>query len=161
MALYKKPFLKTSEVAQLFSVNPSTVFLWVKKGKLRPKKTLGGNFRFSHDQVQRLWEQQQSDSTFVEEKRKEPRFSIDFPVSITIQDGQAETTDSGVLRDISGHGVGLIMDKKSDVSQKIINKEVAEVEVVNKDSAAFKDKVKGKITHLKETEKEVKIGLKL
>jgi excisionase family DNA binding protein len=162
MSIYKKPFLKTSEVAQIFSVNPSTVFLWVKKGKLRPKKTLGGNFRFSQDQVLRLWEQQQTDSSFLEDKRKEPRYTVDFPVSISMDEkSDEENAYTGTVKDVSNHGLALVVDKDSDLTQKIKDGSIQELRIINEENVAFRQKITGKITHLKETEEEVKIGLSL
>jgi excisionase family DNA binding protein len=162
MSIYKKPFLKTSEVAQIFSVNPSTVFLWVKKGKLRPKKTLGGNFRFSQDQVMRLWEQQQTDSSFLDDKRREARYTVNFPVSITLEGKEVdENSYIGVVRDVSNHGLAVALEKGTDIAQKIKDGTIQELQIINDENVAFRQKITGKISHLKETEEEVQIGLRL
>ena len=40
-----KDFLTTSEAARLLSVSPDTVLKWVKAGKIKSRRTLGGHFR--------------------------------------------------------------------------------------------------------------------
>lgn len=42
-------FLTTSEVAKLLSVSPDTVLKWVKAGKIKSRRTLGGHFRIPID----------------------------------------------------------------------------------------------------------------
>jgi excisionase family DNA binding protein len=41
----KKEYLTTSQVAGLLSVSPDTVLKWVKAGKIKSYRTLGGHFR--------------------------------------------------------------------------------------------------------------------
>jgi excisionase family DNA binding protein len=69
----QKPFLKSSEVARIFNVDHSTVFLWVKKRRLHPIRTPGGNFRFAKAEVERLFREVRGKEN---ERRKSPRFQV-------------------------------------------------------------------------------------
>ena len=51
--LPEKPYLRTAEVANAFGVTPSSVFTWVKNGRLKPIRTPGGNFRFARADVEK------------------------------------------------------------------------------------------------------------
>ncbi len=44
-----KEFLTTTEAARLLSVSPDTVLKWVKAGKIKSRRTLGGHFRIPVD----------------------------------------------------------------------------------------------------------------
>jgi len=44
-----KNFLTTSEAARLLSVSPDTVLKWVKAGKIKSRRTLGGHFRIPRE----------------------------------------------------------------------------------------------------------------
>ena len=46
--------LTPSEVAALFRVNPKTVTLWARLGKLPSVRTLGGHRRYRESEVQSL-----------------------------------------------------------------------------------------------------------
>ena len=41
----KKDYLTTTQAAKLLSVTPDTVLKWVKAGKVKSYRTLGGHFR--------------------------------------------------------------------------------------------------------------------
>lgn len=46
--------LTPSEVAELFSVTPTTVSQWADKGQIRGFKTLGGHWRFHRADIEPL-----------------------------------------------------------------------------------------------------------
>ncbi len=46
-----KEFLTTSQAAKLLSVSPDTVLKWVKAGKIKSKRTLGGHFRIPNTEI--------------------------------------------------------------------------------------------------------------
>ncbi len=50
----RKRFLTTSQAARLLSVSPDTVLKWVKAGKLKSNRTLGGHFRIHTDDLENL-----------------------------------------------------------------------------------------------------------
>ncbi|MFH1438560.1 MAG: helix-turn-helix domain-containing protein [Pseudomonadota bacterium] len=50
----RKRFLTTSQAARLLSVSPDTVLKWVKAGKLKSHRTLGGHFRIHIDELENL-----------------------------------------------------------------------------------------------------------
>ncbi len=50
----KKDYLTTTQAAEVLSVSPDTVLKWVKAGKLRASRTLGGHFRIPFEELQRL-----------------------------------------------------------------------------------------------------------
>jgi excisionase family DNA binding protein len=47
----EQKWLRPSEVAAMFKVNPKTVRRWVQADKLKARKTLGGHCRFDVDEV--------------------------------------------------------------------------------------------------------------
>jgi len=49
--LRNKEFLTTSQAAKLLSVSPDTVLKWVKAGKIKSKRTLGGHFRIPSSEI--------------------------------------------------------------------------------------------------------------
>jgi excisionase family DNA binding protein len=49
-----KPYLLTSEVAELLHASPKTVGTWAKQGKLPYLRTLGGHRRYPTDPILRL-----------------------------------------------------------------------------------------------------------
>jgi len=49
-----KEFLTTSQAARLLSVSPDTVLKWVKAGKIKSTRTLGGHFRIPLAALERL-----------------------------------------------------------------------------------------------------------
>lgn len=51
-SLRTKPFLKSSEVAELLRVEACTVRLWSRSGKLRGTTTIGGHRRFEYRDVE-------------------------------------------------------------------------------------------------------------
>ncbi len=46
-----KEFLTTSQAAKLLSVSPDTVLKWVKAGKIKSNRTLGGHFRIPISEI--------------------------------------------------------------------------------------------------------------
>ncbi|MCK5125619.1 MAG: excisionase family DNA-binding protein [candidate division Zixibacteria bacterium] len=50
--LESKGFLTTSQAAKLLSVSPDTVLKWVKAGKIKSKRTLGGHFRIPISEIE-------------------------------------------------------------------------------------------------------------
>lgn len=50
----EKEFLTTSQAARLLSVSPDTVLKWVKAGKIKSTRTLGGHFRIPLAALERL-----------------------------------------------------------------------------------------------------------
>lgn len=55
--------LTPSEVAELFRVDPKTVTRWAKAGKLSSIRTLGGHRRYRSDEVHRLLQEGEQEST--------------------------------------------------------------------------------------------------
>jgi len=49
--LKDKDFLTTSEAARLLSVSPDTVLKWVRAGKIKSRRTLGGHFRIPRNEL--------------------------------------------------------------------------------------------------------------
>ena len=49
-----EPLLTPAEVAQLFRVDPKTVYRWAKAGKLTSIRTLGGHRRYREAEVRAL-----------------------------------------------------------------------------------------------------------
>jgi excisionase family DNA binding protein len=49
--LRNREFLTTSQAARLLSVSPDTVLKWVKAGKIKSKRTLGGHFRIPTSEI--------------------------------------------------------------------------------------------------------------
>jgi excisionase family DNA binding protein len=49
--LRNKEFLTTSQAAKLLSVSPDTVLKWVKAGKIKSNRTLGGHFRIPASEI--------------------------------------------------------------------------------------------------------------
>lgn len=49
--LTNKEFLTTSQAAKVLSVSPDTVLKWVKAGKIKSNRTLGGHFRIPVSEV--------------------------------------------------------------------------------------------------------------
>ncbi|MFB4265263.1 helix-turn-helix domain-containing protein [Nonomuraea sp. GTA35] len=50
----REPWLPTSAVALLCGVTAQTVLAWAKAGKLHPRKTPGGHYRFNPAEVDAL-----------------------------------------------------------------------------------------------------------
>jgi excisionase family DNA binding protein len=48
------PLMRTSEVADLFRVNPTTVIRWAEEGKLSCSRTLGGQRRYLRAEIEAL-----------------------------------------------------------------------------------------------------------
>jgi len=53
-------FLIGAEVAEIFRVDPKTVTRWVKAGRIRSIKTLGGHHRFQAGEVYKAMMREQS-----------------------------------------------------------------------------------------------------
>jgi len=51
---HKKDRLTTTQAADLLAVSPDTVLKWVKAGKLRAQRTLGGHFRIPLQELKKL-----------------------------------------------------------------------------------------------------------
>lgn len=49
-----EPLMTTAEVADAFRVNPKTIAIWAKAGKLTAVRTLGGHRRYRETQVRAL-----------------------------------------------------------------------------------------------------------
>ncbi|HHI03515.1 MAG TPA: helix-turn-helix domain-containing protein [candidate division Zixibacteria bacterium] len=49
--LRNREFLTTSQAAKLLSVSPDTVLKWVKAGKIKSNRTLGGHFRIPASEI--------------------------------------------------------------------------------------------------------------
>jgi excisionase family DNA binding protein len=47
-------YVSTGKAAELLSVTPDAVLKWIKKGKLRVRKTAGGHYRVSLDSINKL-----------------------------------------------------------------------------------------------------------
>ncbi|MBD3344427.1 MAG: MerR family transcriptional regulator [Chitinivibrionales bacterium] len=142
----QRPFLKASEVARIFNVNHSTVFLWVRKGILRPNKTLGGNFRFSRDHIVKLWEKK-GEGSQIRNKRKEKVHHDGFVVSLKMNDNTKVTYYSAIITDMSPQGLDLIIENKNGLKDQLAQDKVKEVAILNYQNPLFKEKLTGTIKH--------------
>lgn len=141
-----RPYLKSSEVAALFGVNHSTVFLWVRKGRLRPKRTLGGNFRFARDQVVALWEQHHG-TAHQRESRGTPRFTVLCPVRLTLHTGEGDHDANAVVTDICASGVGLRITDNAASLPAVTGADNVVVDIRNTAHAVIRESVRGTLRH--------------
>jgi len=111
-----KPFLTATEVSRLFCVDRSTVNLWVRKGKLHPLKTLGGNFRFRRETIMELLNR--ASGSEEEIKKKDPRFPVSYPIRITALENR-HWQYNGSAVDISANGIGLMIDDHNGLWKKL------------------------------------------
>jgi excisionase family DNA binding protein len=56
-------YLRVSQVATLFQVNPKTITRWAKEGKLPCLRTLGGHFRYPEKEIRALAERLRQEAT--------------------------------------------------------------------------------------------------
>ncbi|MBD3393362.1 MAG: helix-turn-helix domain-containing protein [Chitinivibrionales bacterium] len=157
-----KPYLRSAEVAELFDVNPSTISLWVKKGRLRPHRTLGGNFRFRRSDIEKLLAKkgELDQERPVEERRREPRFSFNMPVLVKLGEGAYSLTYNAVIKDISGHGLGLEMLDNNGHATQLMSESSHELTVLNLPDGLFKEVVAGRVRHVEEIGKRrIQVGV--
>lgn len=160
ISIPQKNFLKTSEVAKLFNVNHSTVFFWVKKGKLKPVKTPGGNFRFGRQQIERLLEQRERKST--KDDRKETRFEGEFIVVIKTEQENAPLYNKAIITDMSRKGLGLIIEDNNGLMKELNNGEITEVTIMNYENPLFNKKTTGWVRHFEQVgEGKIALGVAL
>ena len=117
--LPEKPYLRTAEVANAFGVTPSSVFTWVKNGRLKPIRTPGGNFRFARADVEKLRFGDQPREPRIPEgidRRKEPRFKVHYAATIHISNDGNVSSFEATIQDISASGLGLLVHAPGDVS---------------------------------------------
>jgi len=50
----EKRFLTSTELARMLGVDPTTIRHWIRTGKIRALKTLGGHFRISWEEAERV-----------------------------------------------------------------------------------------------------------
>ncbi len=156
----KKTYLKSSEVARLFNVNHSTVFLWVKKGKLKAKKTLGGQFRFLKSDIEQFL-QEKSDKNY-EEKRSEKRYKAQFFVVLKLNCQRKTYYNPATVTDISSHGIGLNMESDRGLVQELHNGEISNVTIMSYNNTLFKSKTRGTIKHIHfNNEHSISLGVAL
>lgn len=141
---FNKAYLKSSEVARIFNVDPSTVFLWVKKRKLKPIKTLGGNFRFAVAEVERLFKEMTGNKS---EKRKSPRFQVEFPVQLTLQENGGTVRCRGMLKDLSAEGMGLSVRLGEQLSNTVLTGNAKTLRVTFIDNKLLKDNLSVEVRH--------------
>ena len=158
-----RPFLKTTEVAKIFCVNPSTVSLWVNSGKLKVKKTLGGRFRFPRDQVIKLWEQQQRSKSRGREKRKSTRYPVSYVVDLLphkeYSAAEPPTYVPGRITDFSSNGMGLEIKSENGWDQELNYGQIRQVTVINKNNKIFKPHLLGEVRYYRKNEKKIKLGI--
>ena len=141
----QKNFLKTSEVARIFNVNHSTVFLWAKKGKLKAKRTPGRNLRFYREDIERLLETRKKKR--YKNKRKEERYSIQFTLILkTVQMGTSHY-NTATVTDMSQHGVGMVVEDNNGLLKDLNKGDVSEVTIMNFENPLFRKKTTGDIRH--------------
>ena len=141
----EKRYLKASEVARIFQVNHSTVFLWVKKGKLRPKRSFGGQFRFSRRDIEKLLKT--TDMREHAEQRKEERYQLDFIVVLKTILAERPHFNTATVTDISRHGIGLSLDDDRGLLKELDKGVEPEVTIMNYANPLFKSKTIGNIRH--------------
>jgi len=146
-----KSYLKSSEIAKLFNVDHSTVFLWVKKKHLRPIKTPGGNYRFAKSDVERLFHATRVQD--VSEKRKYPRFAVSFPVEVSEGSALSEKVPAS-LSDVSLGGLGLTINKDASLYDNIRSGSTKVLRVYDVDSGIFKPEMEAEIRHVRDIDEE-------
>lgn len=139
-----KPFLKSSEVAKIFNVDHSTVFLWVKRKKLHPIRTPGGNFRFTRGEVDRLFRETRANE---KERRRSPRFTVFFPVTVQIGKETNVCCLEGHIQDISDKGIGLVVHNNKLPMDDWTSGKINEVLIKNVDVGVFRDSVQCAVRH--------------
>lgn len=153
---HQKSYLKSAEVARLFNVDHSTVFLWVKKGKLRPLRTPGRNFRFSHEEVRKILDERSNKKT---NQRNTPRFKVEYPVIIKTS-LQSEHSYDALITGISSHGLSLSVSDNGTFLRQLEKNEVTSLLVFNKQHTLLKDTIEGTICHFNKIDNEkISIGL--
>jgi excisionase family DNA binding protein len=157
-----KPYLKSSEVAEMFGVNPSTVSIWVRKGRLKPHKTLGGNFRFRREDIEKLGAQEHHrKGTGKKERRRDNRYAFMCPVLVRIGDRAFSFTYNGVIREISGRGLNLVVFDNNGLAAKLEGG-VRDLTVLNLPHGLFNQVIVGHITHFERiSDREVALGISL
>lgn len=55
----------TGDAARVFGVHPQTLARWRKEGRIYAIRTPGGWWRYSHTEIQRLWEKMNDGKTFA------------------------------------------------------------------------------------------------
>src|SRR3989339_884861 len=58
----ERQFLTTTQAANLLEVSPDTVLKWVKNGRLRARRTLGGHHRIALAELEALLKQRESNT---------------------------------------------------------------------------------------------------
>ncbi|MBL8027286.1 MAG: helix-turn-helix domain-containing protein [Fibrobacteres bacterium] len=142
-----KSYLKSSEIAKLFNVDHSTVFLWVKKKQLKPIKTPGGNFRFAKSEVEKLFRETKAQTG--QERRKHPRFAVAFNVALT-SDFNGDKV-SALLRDISAEGISVAIKRESPLAGNIVSGKCTELSVRDCDSVVLKNGFTAEIRHVSDS----------
>ncbi len=159
-----KTYLKSAEVAELFDVNPSTISLWVKKGRLKPHKTLGGNFRFRTSDIEKLLGEQGGSEPKLDtvERRREPRFTFACPVLVRVGQAAFSFTYNAFIQDISGHGLRLVVFDTNGLAEKLQSGGVTDLTLLNLPDGLFKEVVVGHVEHFEKVgEREVAVGVSL
>jgi excisionase family DNA binding protein len=152
-----KAFLKTSEVAEILGANPSTVFSWVKKGMLRPVRTPGGTFRFARTDVEKLIGEYKD---IQDDRRKEPRFKVNYPASIVVSQGDLANTFDVTIRDLSVSGMGLVAKTTGDMSSVLSIKKGETVLVVNPPKSTLRETIPADVRFVRKmNDLEIAIGL--
>lgn len=136
-----RPFIKTAELARMLGVDRSTIFQWVQKGKLKPEKTPGRNFRFRREEVEKLFGNG-SDKQF-EEKRKEPRFEINCQGLVKAGDDVYFAT----IKDFSMSGMGLVVRSLNGFSESLKQGSIKTLSVSPQKNHVFKDWIMGEVRH--------------
>ncbi len=160
ISIPQKNFLKTSEVAKLFNVNHSTVFFWVKRGKLKPVKTPGGNFRFNRDQIERLMELQGRKAGT--DDRKETRFEGEYDVVIKTEQKNAPQYNTGIITDMSRKGLGLIVEDYNGLMKDLEQGEITQVTIMNFKNPLFNKKTTVRVKHFEQAgEGKIALGVEV
>jgi len=153
----QKPFLKSSEVARIFNVDHSTVFLWVKKRKLHPIRTPGGNFRFARAEVERLFREVRNKDS---ERRRSPRFQVLFPVKVQFKKDGAVCSYDAFIQDISDKGLGLLVKEGSQILDELISGNLKEISVQNDGVGVLKGIIRGEVRYVHPAgEKQTTVGV--
>jgi excisionase family DNA binding protein len=156
-SLPDKPYLKTAEVAAAFGVDQSTVFLWTRKGRLRPIRTPGGTFRFARDEVAKLLLPAQAATT---ERRHEPRYPVNWPVILhTVSDGLLSSYEADV-RDVSAGGMGLVVHHLKMPRKSVSINDNDRVTVINSSVSSLKPEIPAQVRFCRRlSETDVAIGV--
>jgi len=105
--------LTTREACQYLRISRPTYLKYVYEGKIRAKK-VGKGWKVLKSELDRFLRGER----FILERRKHPRFPVDFPIDCTLtENGKA---DVGSVANASEGGLMVLLNEKMDIGTKMI-----------------------------------------